>query len=449
VTGRLVLVLAPTALLVLSLTTATSEAFPTAPKASCSPGPANCSEWHRDSVTVSWSHGCGPTTISQDTAGTPVSCQVSDAEGTVTSTVNVRKDGSPPGVRIGAQRSPDNNGWYNHPVQFEFSGDEGTSGISSCSPTATYSGPDSGTATVSGTCTDGAGNVGSASVRIQYDGTAPAVDGKADRGPDANGWYNRAVTVTFTGSDPVSGVHICTAPVAYGGPDAQKASVTGKCQDKAANWSEPKAIELSYDATPPILKRVHAEISRRGISLKWIASKDALSFTIVRSPGLKQRKVSTVYSGKARTFLDGRLEANVKYRYTVTAFDQAGNGAARGLRAQAIETVSRPSRAARPTAALRGPAPGARLDTPPVLRWSPVAKATYYNVQLFRDGKKILTLWPTESTLRVPSSWSFGGTRVRLTPGVYRWYVWPGFGARSASRYGKLLGTRTFVVIRG
>ena len=78
-----------------------------------------------------------------------------------------------------------------------------------------------------------------------------------------------------------------------------------------------------------------------------------------------------------------------------------------------------------------------------------MAKATYYNVQLFRNGKKILTLWPTEPALRVPSSWRFAGAAFRLTPGVYRWYVWAGFGPRSASRYGKLLGTRSFVVVRG
>jgi hypothetical protein len=84
-----------------------------------------------------------------------------------------------------------------------------------------------------------------------------------------------------------------------------------------------------------------------------------------------------------------------------------------------------------------------------VLRWSAVAKATYYNVQLFREGRKILTLWPTKPTLQVPSSWRFTGTTFRLTPGVYRWYVWPGFGPRSANRYGKLLGTRSFVVVRG
>jgi hypothetical protein len=445
---KLALVLGPAILMVLGLTTSSSNAFPTAPVGSCSPGPSNCSEWHRETVTVSWSHGCGPTTISGDTGGTPVSCGVSDAEGTVVSTVTVRKDGSPPGVRIEVQRGPDNDGWYNHPVRFEFSGDEGLSGIAGCSPAATYSGPDSGTATVSGNCTDGAGNTGSASVSFRYDGTAPAVEGKPDRGPDANGWYNRAVTFTFTGTDPVSGVHICTNPVAYSGPDTPKTSVTGKCQDKAANWSELKAVELSYDSTPPILKRVKTEISARGISLKWIASKDALSFTIVRRPGLRNKKVSTVYSGKARAFLDGQLRGGVKYRYTVTAFDQAGNAAARGLRAQALRTVSRPARPVGATAALRGPAPGARLKAPPVLRWSPVAKATYYNVQLFRDGKKILTLWPTKPLLQVPSAWRFAGSTFRLTPGVYRWYVWPGFGPRSASRYGKLLGTRSFVVVR-
>jgi len=448
VIGRVRIAVVPLVLLVLTLAASTSLAFPTAPRATCSPGPSNCSEWHREAVTVSWSHGCGPTTITNDTGGTPVSCQVSDPEGTVTSTVNVRKDGSPPGVRIAAQRGPDNDGWYNRPVGFEISGDDGVSGISSCSPGGTYSGPDSGTATVGGSCTDGAGNVGSASVRFPYDATAPAVEGTADRRPDANGWYNRTVTVNFKGTDAVSGVHICTSPVSYSGPDAPKASLTGRCQDKAANWSEPKAVELSYDATPPALKRVKAEISPRGISLQWIASTDARSFTIVRRPGLRTKKPSTVYSGKARKFVDARLTGGVKYRYTVTAFDQAGNGAARGLRAQALRTISAPTPRGDVRSALRGPASGARVSAPPVLRWSPVAKATYYNVQLFHHGKKVWTVWPTEPTLRVPSAWRFEGAAFRLTPGVYRWYVWAGFGPRSANRYGPLLGTRNFIVIR-
>jgi hypothetical protein len=31
---------------------------------------------------------------------------------------------------------------------------------------------------------------------------------------------------------------------------------------------------------------------------------------------------------------------------------------------------------------------------------------------------------------------------------VYRWYVWPGFGRISAARYGRLLGSSTFVVAK-
>jgi hypothetical protein len=434
---------------VLLITGSASTAPPPPPVATCSPGSANCFDWHTSPVTVSWSHpGCPATTISSDTGGTPVSCTASNAEGSTTTTVNVRKDGSPPGVRAEIERAPDSNGWYNHPVRVEFSGEDGASGISSCSSAATYSGPDSGSASVAGSCTDWAGNTGSGSIQFPYDATAPTVEGKPDREPDANGWYNHAVTVSFLGTDPHAGIHVCTAAVVYNGPDAAKASVSGLCQDKASNTSQPTAFELSYDATPPLLKRVKADVSRRGIAITWIASKDAVSFTVIRRPGLKSRKLSTVYTGKARVFHDGQLSQGVKYRYTVTAYDQAGNGAAKGLRAQALETVARSSKPVRATSALRAPAAGARLAAPPVLRWSTVPKASYYNVQLFRNGKKILTRWPIRPLLRVPSAWRFAGARLRLSPGVYRWYVWPGFGPRSANRYGKLLGTRRFVVVQ-
>ena len=76
-------------------------------------------------------------------------------------------------------------------------------------------------------------------------------------------------------------------------------------------------------------------------------------------------------------------------------------------------------------------------------------KATYYNVQLYRNGKKILTAWPTTTSFRIERSWRFDGRVQRLTPGRYRWYVWPGLGARSANRYGKLIGSRSFIVARG
>ena len=84
----------------------------------------------------------------------------------------------------------------------------------------------------------------------------------------------------------------------------------------------------------------------------------------------------------------------------------------------------------------------------PVLSWTKVAKAAYYNVQVFRNGRKVLTAWQTEPSFQLQRSWRFAGTTHRLTPSTYRWYVWPGFGPRSANRYGKLVGTHRFTVLR-
>jgi hypothetical protein len=433
--------------------TGAAQTAPPTPVASCSPGPADCYAWHNANVTVNWSvSGCPSVTISSDTGGTPVSCTASDASGSVKATVNVRRDATPPSVRGTSSRGPDANGWYNKPFSIEFSGSDALSGVSGCT-TGSYSGPDSATAKVTGTCTDGAGNTGSTSYEVKYDATAPTVEAKPDRKPNAAGWYNRAVKVEFVGTDAVSGVDSCAAPVQYKGPDTDKTALSGTCRDKASNTSQPAGFEVRYDSKPPSLARVKAEIRKTGVVLRWTASKDSQSYAIVRRPGLNGPKPSTIYSGKALTFTDRRLKNGVRYRYTVTAYDQAGNGAAKVLLAQPTSAKStggasqqqRPSRA-RP--ALRAPAAGARVTAPPLLAWGAVSNASYYNVQLYRDGKKILTVWPRTTAFRLQASWTFEGRAYRLSPGRYTWYVWPGYGSLSANRYGKLLGTRTFVVVK-
>lgn len=432
---------------------------PSPPDPTCSPGPASCFAWHTANVTVTWAAppqgvtatGCGQVTISNDTSGAPVSCTWSNAEGSRTTTANVRRDASPPSVTGTPDRGADANGWYNHGVSVQFSGSDPTSGVSSCT-SGSYSGPDSAGASVSGTCTNGAGLTRSTSLELKYDATAPAVEAKPNRPPDANGWYNRAVTVAFVGSDPVSGVDSCAAPVEYKGPDTEKTSLSGTCRDKAANTSQPAGFELRYDTKPPSLQRVKTEIGSKGVTLRWTASKDSLSFTVVRQPGLNGKKPSTIYTGRAKTFLDRRLKNGVRYRYTVTAYDQAGNGAAKVLLAQP-RSVTAPARTtpaqAKPTSAkpaLTSPAANARVTLPPLLAWGAVPGATYYNVQLFRDGKKILSVWPRSAKFRLQRSWTYAGRTYTLTPGRYRWYVWPGFGSLSASNYGRLLGSRAFVV---
>jgi hypothetical protein len=75
----------------------------------------------------------------------------------------------------------------------------------------------------------------------------------------------------------------------------------------------------------------------------------------------------------------------------------------------------------------------------PTLTWRARAKVKYYNLQLFRNGHKILSAWPTVAHYTLKPSWRYRGHTYKLTAGRYRWYVWPGYGPRAAHRYGKLL----------
>jgi hypothetical protein len=80
------------------------------------------------------------------------------------------------------------------------------------------------------------------------------------------------------------------------------------------------------------------------------------------------------------------------------------------------------------------------------LRWNAVAGATYYNLVLWRDGKRVLDLWPTSPRVVVPSTSIKHGTQARLSPGRYLWFVYPGFGAKPAHQYGALAGSGVLVV---
>jgi hypothetical protein len=95
------------------------------------------------------------------------------------------------------------------------------------------------------------------------------------------------------------------------------------------------------------------------------------------------------------------------------------------------------------------PASGAHVVGGPAfhgLRWNPVAGATYYNLVLWRDGKRILDLWPSTPRVVVPSTSVDYAPQRRLSPGRYVWFVYPGFGAKRARQYGALAGTGVLVV---
>src|SRR5215218_8478915 len=264
---------------------------------------------------------------------------------------------------------------------------------------------------------------------IRIDATPPAVSARASRSPDANGWYNHAVGVAFVGTDGMSGVGGCSTGT-YAGPDNARAVVSGRCTDRAGNVGVG-SLALAYDSTPPQLKKLRAMQGVHAVTFKWQVSADTQSVVVTRAPGKKRGTSSTVYGGKAHSFRDKRLHVGTRYRYTVSVFDAAANKVSRTVR---ITGAGR----------LFAPAPGARVKGAPRLQWAAVRGASYYNVLLVRGGT-VFSAWPSGTTLKLPRSWVYHGKPYRLHRGVYRWYVWPGFGTQSANRYGRLIGRSSFL----
>jgi hypothetical protein len=430
-------------LLVLPLVVAAQGgSAPGTPLPQCSPGPADCSGWFRGNVTVSWlydtagltSSDCNVRTITADGVSS-LTCRLEYGGLSFGNTVTIRRDATPPQVTGAAfERGADSNGWYNRPVAVAFAGADATSGIASCDR-PTYSGPDGGSLQVAGVCRDVAGNTSApAAAALRYDATPPAVSATPDRPPDGNGWYRKPLTVTFAGSDAASGVAACPGPARYAGPEREGVTLAGSCRDVAGNISEQRFV-LNYDATAPRLRSVRVRVTGRLARVEWQKPADAVRVQIVRTPGVNGARKTTVYTGAGQRFLDRTVRNGVSYRYEVSALDAAGN---------AFETTV----ATGPGPVLFRPAAGERVRAPVVLAWKAATGARYYNVQLHRNGVKVLSAWPRTPQFRVPRSWRFGGKSRTLRPGTYTWHVWPGLGPRERARYGKLLGSSSFVVPR-
>ena len=255
------------------------------------------------------------------------------------------------------------------------------------------------------------------------------------------------VTVSFAGSDVTSGIAGCSS-ASYAGPDNASASVAGSCTDKAGNVgaaSQP----LKYDSTPPTLMNVGTDWDDGTATLSWTASADTKEIDIDRAPGKDGAASTTVFKGLSSSFEDTGLQNKVKYVYTITGLDEAGN--------KAVDTLS-----IIPGAKLYSPARGSNVVSPPLLAWRPFAGATYYNVQLYYgvgnafrrvasvnvSGRKVLSAWPLQPRYRLKKAWKWNKKKRALARGHYRWYVYPGLGKRSANKYGPLIGASDFYIVK-
>jgi len=271
-------------------------------------------------------------------------------------------------------------------------------------------------------------------VWIGIDRTPPRLVGiAASRPADYNGWFNHPVALTFRAVDQTSGVASCSSR-SYSGPDGLGVRVGGRCTDVAGN-SGSAAFPLNYDATPPARPSLETTPGNKRVTIRW-APQPLTEAVLVR---LRKRSApKLLYRGPDARFTQRRLHNGRRYRYRLTLIDQAGNSAA--VRTSAVPTAS----------PLLRPANGAHVHGAPLLLWKRARRASYYNAQLVRARTKVkvLSSWPTRPRLQLQRRWHFEHHVRRLISGRYCWYVWPGRGARSEHRYGRLLGKSCFVEVR-
>jgi hypothetical protein len=97
------------------------------------------------------------------------------------------------------------------------------------------------------------GTVGSGVVLqvIGFDFGAPTINSSISPPPNAAGWNNSNVTVSFTCADKISGVASCPAPIAVSSDGASQV-ITGTAVDKAGNKATT-SVTVNLDTTPPVI----------------------------------------------------------------------------------------------------------------------------------------------------------------------------------------------------
>jgi hypothetical protein len=243
----------------------------------------------------------------------------------------------------------------------------------------------------------------------------PTLDPAAPNG--ANGWYVGPVTVTWHVSDAQNSTCPAVQTLEADTPGMQL-SCTATGPAGASSTTATPMIRI--DRTPPALSPLEAVARLGRATLRWSPPADAIVAIarLATSPGGPPSLLppAFVHPGLA---VDPRLAPGVGYGWLLAATDAAGNTST---------------------------ATASASWQPPLLSWRRRHHARYYNVQLLRGRKEVFSAWPRRTHLALPGSWRFAGRRRQLAPGRYRWYVWPGFGPRSARRYGRLAARGHFTV---
>ena len=245
--------------------------------------------WTNQSVLVTFT--CTPSTGSPSTREVTVSSE--GANQTVTTTCTdtagnsangsfsgIDIDLTPPVVTASAtvNGQPYASGTpTNLPVTVTFTCTDALSGVAQAPAPVVIQPPATGQS-VTGKCTDKAGNVGTATFGgITIVGSAPTMSATYSNGYKTGSWSAASVTVTFT-CTPASGLSVAslTPPVTLS-TQGYNQFVTGSCTDSAGNTAQLNAGPINIETSPPQLIAEPAPPTSSGwynapVTLTWLCS---------------------------------------------------------------------------------------------------------------------------------------------------------------------------------
>lgn len=299
--------------------------------------------------------------------------------------------------------------------------------------------------------TDSVGNQGLETIYSWTVDTAPPETSIASGPPAAT--QSRTATFSFASSETPAtfacsldgGAFIaCASPKTYDGLSdgshvfaVRATDLAGNTDASPASYSWQVSTPTPPDSTPPgTVLELRRSVGWRTLRLSWTLPTDADfdHVQVLRSRRAKGAARAVVYEGDGTGYSDAHFQNGTYYRYEIRSYDHTGN-ASPGVRV-----------VVRASALLFSPRDGGLVRVPPLFRWARVRSATFYNIQLYRGSRKILSAWPAKPRLKLRRTWVYNGHPYRLRQGGYRWWVWPAFGPRSKPNYGRLLGTGAFRV---
>jgi hypothetical protein len=301
-----------------------TDTDPPAISVSASPAPDSFG-WNNTDVTVTFTCSdktsgiamCpAPVTVSTEGAKQVVSGTATDKAGNAASTsVTINLDKTAPTIATSLAPPANSAGWNNSNVIVTFQCFDSGSGIANCPEPKTVN-ADGASQVITGTATDKAGNPATTSVTLNIDRSPPSITGHISPSPNAAGWNNTDVTVSFTCADTGSGVATCPPPVHVSSEGAGQV-VNGTATDVAGNTATA-SVTLSIDKTPPVIT---ASIAPQPNAVGWNNSSVTVTFqcsdsgsSIATCPGpqtVSAESANQIITGSATDIAGNTASASV------------------------------------------------------------------------------------------------------------------------------------------